>query len=318
MSEAGDLAARALAGVKWLEANRFDTLYSVGGAWRALARIHMRIKSYPLSVLHHYELPRAEAISVCELVTRQSRRSLEEIPGLPRRRLDTLPFASAVLLAVLDRTNVSRVVVSAGGVREGLLYRELSREERGIDPLHAGARFFAERLAPEIGMGAAVRALTEKLFLDETPGDRRLRLAACELTDVAAYFHPDLRGRQAFDTALRAPFYGVTHRERVAIALTLFTRHAGVIANEPNEKVVALLSAEERARAIRLGLALRFASALAPKAPHALLDCTLVHKGDSVFFRGPKTVESLMGENSRKRLESLAAEFGATAQETYF
>ncbi|MEQ1931499.1 MAG: Ppx/GppA family phosphatase, partial [Parvularculaceae bacterium] len=311
-------AARALGKIDWLTPGRFESLYSVGGGWRAMARIHMRLKSYPLSVLHHYEMPRVEAISVCELVMRQSKRSLEEIPGIPKRRLDTLPFAAAALKAVLDRTGVAKVIVSAGGVREGILYRELTPEERASDPLMEGARFFAEKLAPDLKMGPAVEAMTDRLFPDETPAARRIRAAACMLIDVAAYFHPDLRAHQAFDTALRAPFFGVSHRERIAIALSLFTRHEGKVADEPDSAVVALLAPEERDSAVKLGLAMRFAASLAPKAPHALIGCELVRQEARIVFRAPRAARSLMGESPLRRLEGLAAEFGAAHDEVYF
>ena len=314
---ASEIVARALADVSWLGQRATAGLYAVGGAWRAVARIQMRLKKYPLPVLHHYEFSRNDALDVCDLIARQSKRSLEEIEGLPRRRLDTLPYAALVLKSVLERTKIERVIVSAGGVREGLLYKSLSPAERAIDPLLEGANFFASRLAPDPKMGAAAEALTDALFIDETLATRRVRQAVCALIDVAAYFHPDLRAHQAFDTALRAPFYGVTHRERALIALALFTRHEGKVAGEPDASIVGLLPDEERDRAYRLGHALRFAAALAPKAPHALVGARLEHAGDKIVFRAPERTRSLMGETPRKRLEALAAEFGAQPEERY-
>lgn len=315
---ASDAAMKALSRVAWLKPGRFPALYSVGGAWRAIARIHMRLKSYPLTVLHHYEMQRSEAISVCELVMRQSRRSLEDIPGITRRRLDTLPFAAAALKALLERSEAAKVVVSAGGAREGVLYLDLPPEIRALDPLMEGARFFAERLSPEVSMGPTIAQMTDRLFPDEAPAQRRLRAASCVLADVAAYFHPDLRGLQAFDTALRAPFYGVSHRERVAIAFALYVRHEGKVSGEPDAAIVSMLSEEERDAAVRLGLAMRFATSLAPKAPHALAGCELIRHRDKIEFRAPHTMRSLMGETTVRRLESLAAEFGLPAAEIYF
>lgn len=315
---ASDAARKALAKVSWLAPGRFPALYSVGGAWRALARIHMRHKEYPLTVLHHYEMSRGDAIEICDLVMKQSRRSLEDIPGIAKRRLDTLPFAAAALKALLERCEPGKVVVSAGGAREGVLYLDLPPEVRALDPLIEGARFFAERLAPDPAMGPTVEQMTDRLFTEETPALRRIRAASCLLTDVAAYFHPDLRGLQAFDTALRAPFYGVSHRERVAIAFALHVRHEGKVAGEPNEAIVSMLSQEERDRALRLGLAMRFATSLAPKAPHALDGCELVRRDDKIVFRAPRAARALMGEIPMRRLESLAAEFGALPAETYF
>ncbi|MEE2692677.1 MAG: Ppx/GppA family phosphatase [Pseudomonadota bacterium] len=318
IADAEPLILRALEAVDWIAPDRFDTLYAVGGAWRAIARIHMRLKSYPLSVLHHYELTKEEAIEVCDILAKQSRRSLEEIPGIPRRRIDTLPYAAVVMRAVLQKAKAKKIVVSAGGVREGVLFNNLTADERLADPLFAGAEFFAERLAPEPRIGGAVAALTDTLFADETPSQKRLRVATCILCDIGAFFHPDLRAAQAFDTALRAPFYGVTHKERVSIALSLFCRHDGRRPSLPDEHTLGLLSLEEQQRAIRLGLALRFAGALAPKAPEAIAGCRLVYADAKVTFRAPEAVRSLMGELPRKRLDALASSYEAAAAEEYY
>ena len=56
---------------------------------------------------------------------------------------------------------------------------------------------------------------------------------------------------------------------------------------------------------------------LAPKAPHALVGARLEHAGDKIVFRAPERTRSLMGETPRKRLEALAAEFGAQPEERY-
>ncbi|MGE0408962.1 MAG: Ppx/GppA family phosphatase [Amphiplicatus sp.] len=309
---------RELDSVGWLKKGRFATLYSVGGAWRAIGRIHMLKRRYPLSVFHHYEFPTADAAAICDLVARQTPRSLQEIPGIPRRRIDTLPYAALILKSVLERTGVEKVMISAGGIREGLLYRDLDAEERAIDPLFAGARFLADRHSPEPGFGDALAALTAPLFEGETPQARRVRVATCLLADVGAFFQPDLRAMQAFDTALRAQLYGVSHAERVAVALSLYCRHEGRFPTTIDEAILALLSAEESERAMRLGLAMRFAAHLAPKAPAAFVGCALRIAGGKLEFKAPKERQSLMGELPRKRLEALAGAYGAEATEVYY
>ena len=81
LTRAQTIIEDAIRQVKFLRRGQFKTLYTVGGAWRSIARIHMNLKQYPLSVLHHYILSSSSVIEVCDLVARQSRRSLEEIPG---------------------------------------------------------------------------------------------------------------------------------------------------------------------------------------------------------------------------------------------
>lgn len=317
-SGAAEFIEKALDELPWLRPGRFHALYSVGGAWRAMARIHMGLRQYPLPILHHYEFSRADAMSVCDLVAKQTSRSLQEIPGLPRRRIDTLPFAAMVFRSVIERANIDKVVISAGGIREGILYRELTPEEQAVDPLFACARFFADKFSPEREFGDTVAVLTETLFGSERSQDRRVRVATCMLSDIGSFFHPDMRALQAFDSALRIPFYGATHTERIAIALSLYWRHAGRRPTFVDDHLLGLLSWEEQQRASRLGLAMRFAAALAPKAPGALAGCSLSFDGGKVEFRAPKALRSLMGELPRKRLESLAEAFEAQPAEVYY
>lgn len=319
----GDLKAaagevgEALAGVPWLKRADTPALFAVGGAWRAIARINMQLRRHPLSVLHHYEAPASQILEICDLVARQSKASLEETPGVSSKRIDTLPFAAVVLRALMKEADCERLIVSAGGIREGLLFDALPVDVRKEDPLIAGARFMGRRFSPEADMGDAVAALIGPLFHAESGAHRRLRVAACLLTDAGAYFHPDLRGIQAFDTALRAPFYGVTHPERAIIALSLFCRHEGANEAAPEPAILALLTEDERRRAVQVGLALRFASAFAPKAPEAVRASSLALEADRLTFRTHAALKPLMDDVARRRLDALAAAFGAKAFAVY-
>ncbi len=309
LNAARKIIESALKSVKFVRRSGFESLFTVGGAWRSIARIHMNLKHYPLSVLHHYELPTASAIEVCDLVARQSRKSLEEIPGISRKRIDTLPFAAIALKALLLEMNAARMVVSAGGVREGLLYKALTPTRRDADPLLEACRFFSLRFAPEPAFGAAAFSVIAPLFSDASAVAMRILEATSELADIAAFSHPDLRGRQAFDTALSAPFVGVTHKERVWIALALYCRYCGRNAALPNEQAISLLDWDEQQTATQAGLALRFAATLAPKSPGLLKGCTLTKSADGIALNASADHEALIGETPRKRLDSLAASF---------
>ncbi len=315
--DARKLIERQLDRVDFFSKKSYRTLYAVGGAWRAIGRIHMNLRRYPLSILHHYEMSAGQAFEICDLVSQQSQRSLETIPGIPRRRIDALPFAAMALKSVLRRMDAANVVVSAGGVREGILYRDLSKRERGEDPLLAACQFYAQRLSPDPQFGAAAAAVIMPLFEGFTANERRLANAACQMIDIGAYFHPDLRGRQAFDAALSAPFVSVSHQDRVWMALALYCRHEGRSILLPHEQVTSLLKWEDQQKAMQLGLAMRFVAAFAPKA-HALLDGCVFERDDArVIFHAPEGCEELMGETARKRLVALAASFEAEAVEIY-
>ena len=62
------------------------------------------------------------------------------MPGVPRRRIDDLPFAAVVLRRLLRATGARRVVFSANGLREGWFMRLMPAESRAEDPLLAAGR----------------------------------------------------------------------------------------------------------------------------------------------------------------------------------
>lgn len=310
LKAAARIAEKAFAVVPWLQSNNGETLFAVGGAWRSVARVNMQLHKHPLPVLHHYEMPAKQAAETCDLIARQSRSSLEQTPGISSKRIDTLPYAAVVLKMLVETAGLKTVSVSAGGLREGVLYNALPDSVRDYDPLIAGAAFLGARMEPEAEMGRAYAAFTSGAFVDETAGQGRIRAATCLLADIGSYFHPDMRADQAFDTALRAPFYGVTHPERAAIALSLFCRHAGAKTPPSGAGLISLLSDAEQKRATQIGLALRFGAAFAPKAPNAIAQCALRRDNDKIVFIAPKELSALFDETAKKRLDALGASFG--------
>ena len=87
----------AIESVRWLREEQGKTFYAVGGAWRAFARLHMEQAGYPLHIIHQYEIPADEARAVARLIAVQSAKSLEKMPGVSRRRVDTLPLSCLAL-----------------------------------------------------------------------------------------------------------------------------------------------------------------------------------------------------------------------------
>jgi exopolyphosphatase/guanosine-5'-triphosphate,3'-diphosphate pyrophosphatase len=54
-------------------------LYLVGGAWRALARMHIAQTGYPLAIVHHYVLRARRRCDLAGVVMAASRRVLERM-----------------------------------------------------------------------------------------------------------------------------------------------------------------------------------------------------------------------------------------------
>src|SRR5712691_3056253 len=129
---------RGIASAPVLREAAGKTLYLVGGAWRAIARLHMEQTHYPLHIIHEYTIARRPAEGFLEMMAGQSRRSLERIASINRRRLEVVPVAAAILRQLIAAGRPERIVFSAFGLREGYAYGLLPREPR-IDPLIAAA-----------------------------------------------------------------------------------------------------------------------------------------------------------------------------------
>src|SRR5205085_11652498 len=59
---------RGIAGAPVLREAAGKSLYLVGGAWRAIARLHMEQTHYPLHIIHEYTIPRRPAEGLLEMM----------------------------------------------------------------------------------------------------------------------------------------------------------------------------------------------------------------------------------------------------------
>ena len=121
-----------LAELSWLSEVKGATVYAVGGIWRAFAKVHMEHIGHPLHIIHHYAIPASEAIEFAQLLSRQSRASLEG-SDIARRRVEALPYAAMFMECLLERTRPAKLVFSAYGLREGILHDMLAPETRALE-----------------------------------------------------------------------------------------------------------------------------------------------------------------------------------------
>ena len=299
------LAEIDLATVPWLAEGAGRDLYLVGGAWRALARIHIAQTSYPLNMIHHYTVGREEARDLTGVIAAASRRVLERMPAVPRRRVEDLPFAAIVLRRVLRATGARRVVFSANGLREGWYMERIPADIRAKDPLLAAGHDLAEHYGRDPALPPALLAWTDPLFPGETGEARRLREAACWMSDIGSHDHPEYRAEQAFLRILRQPGIGLDHHARAFLGLTLALRYEA----EPDAPFLAtgraLLAPEAIQRATVLGCALRLAYTLSAGTPD-LLAGTALRVNHTLVLRLAEGSGVFAGESVTRRLDRLA------------
>jgi exopolyphosphatase/guanosine-5'-triphosphate,3'-diphosphate pyrophosphatase len=284
-------------------------LYLVGGAWRAIARLHMEQTHYPLHIIHHYTLPRRVAEGFLDVVGGMSRRSLERVIGVSRRRLELVPLAALILRRLINDGRPERIVFSAFGLREGYAQGLLADEPRE-DPLIAAAIGMAASQSRWHSDGDRLQQWTAPIFpgLDAAAG-RRHR-AACWLSDIAWTDHPDYRAEHAFTRTLRMPVAAISHSERAFIASVLHARYGGFPEDPIKAAMPPLLDERATAEARSLGLALRLAYTLCGGALDLLQQTRLRREADRITLELIDNVNLFGGETVQRRLETLGRSLG--------
>jgi exopolyphosphatase/guanosine-5'-triphosphate,3'-diphosphate pyrophosphatase len=310
VKKAEKIVKRSLDDTRLLEAGGGRTLYAIGGTWRALARLHMWQTGYPLHVMHGYRLPAKEASDFSSLVHRVDPEMLSQIEVVTDARRPLLAYAALVLEYLVRIGKPKDVVISALGVREGLLYSMLDPKEREKDPLIAAASELNLLRSRSPAHGEELTAWTDRFMatsgIEESADERRLRHAACLLADIGWRAHPDYRGEQSLNIIANAAFVAIDHPSRAYIALAVFFRHVGLVDEELSPRLRELASTRMLDRARVLGAALRVAYLVSASMPGVLPRTPMVVERGRLVLRFDNGLKALAGERVFIRLRQLA------------
>ena len=296
-----------LAKIDWLGSARGKTFYAVGGAWRALARIHMNKTDYPLLVAHHYEIPGKQALTFAKTMSNNDRGALDKFfRGVSKKRVGTIPFAALLLRRLIEQSGISKVVISAYGLREGCLFDRLPQYLKTQDPLIDASRNLAWMTGRATVDGEALFHWMTPAFPDESAREQRLRRAACLLADLEWSEHPDYRVEHALLRILRYPMTGVDHPGRAYMALAVASRHAQVRERLYNKFLKPILDKDEAKRARATGLAMRLGYTLSGGVIALLEQSNIRREGDTLIFEMPESAGVLVGDTVQRRFRSLA------------
>lgn len=276
LKRAERIVKNELSGVAQLKAGRGRTFYAVGGTWRALARIHIVQSGYPLRVMHGYSIPAADALDFALRLRRLvATDMLANIEVVADARRPLLAYAALVLEYIIRVAQPKTIVFSTFGVREGLFYEMLPPAERSRDGLICAAQNLNELLSRSARHAEELIGWTDRLVrvvkLRESDEDRRLRHAACLLSDIGWRVHPDHRGEETLSLITNGNFGSISHQGRAFVALSVFHRYAGLSEeNEPPALIKQLVTPAMIERARVLGAAFRVAHLISAARPGVL------------------------------------------------
>jgi exopolyphosphatase/guanosine-5'-triphosphate,3'-diphosphate pyrophosphatase len=317
LDKAVDIADAAITRVPWLAKGRGRNFYAVGGTWRAIARLHMEATDYPLHVMHAYARPVKEMIAFCEDIRRTRKlSSMKGMAKISKPRREVLPTGALVLERVLRHLQPREVIFSVFGIREGLLYGQLSQAERLKDPLLSFCADYARLRSRSAEHAVELCRWTDDLFRPpgpaETEDERRLRWAACLLSDISWRAHPDYRAEQSLILIAQSALAAIDHPGRVFLAFASYFRHLGAARDDETDasdrlaqRLKALLPKRLYRRARIIGAAVRAAHMLSIGRPGIIDKTPLAYERDRLILHLPKALAALDGERLRRRLAAL-------------
>ncbi len=289
-------------------------LFLVGGSWRAIARIDMERRAYPLTVLHEYRMGSRAVTATRDYLDGRDLGALRQKCSLSEDRMALVPIAIQVLDALVHVFRPKDITVSAYGIREGMLYEQMPQEMRDRDPLIEACRFAEAKDARLPGFGRVLYDFVIPLFSRADWQRQRIIKAACLLHDVSWRAHPDYRAEVCFDNATRANLGGLKHGERVFLGLALLHRYSSRRDGSRYENLFALLSEKDRKAAEVLGRAMRLGAMLwlnADEAPGRLEWHSQKKTLDLVLSDHARP---LWGEVAEARFKALASSLGAVGR----
>lgn len=304
-----EMVRATLSGPEWQKEGMGLPFYMVGGSWRALARVDMLAQDYPLPIFQGYEMTPARVPALQSLLATIDRATLKALPSLSGGRIPTLPDAAAILREIVSNLRSSQLVVSAYGLREGLLFQGLQPEVAGQDPLLVAARVEGDAQGRFAGHGDLIDRWIAPLFADDPAPLRRIRHAACLLADVGWRANPDFRAERGLETGVHGNWVGITPAERAMLGQALYTSLGGG-GDAATGSLRRLTTAGALDRAVQWGLAIRFAQRLSGGVASALESACIALENGVIVLQLPEEDKSLLGEAAERRLKQLGQAMG--------
>ena len=287
-------------------------LFLVGGSWRAIARVDMERRSYPLTVLHEYRMSSRQISMTAEYIRKSDLTELRGRCHISDSRMSLVPLAAIVLKELIRTFKPKDVAVSSYGIREGMLYEQMPRALRERDPLIESCRFAENKDARLPGFGRILYDFVKPLFPRANWQRQRIIKAACLLHDVSWRAHPDYRAEVTFDNATRANLGGLKHYERVLLGLALMNRYSSKTTSPRFDPLFAMLTPEQIKEAEILGKAMRLGAMLWLTADEQPGTLTWHRKAGALTLRLTEHARPLYGEVTEVRFNALANALNAT------
>jgi exopolyphosphatase / guanosine-5'-triphosphate,3'-diphosphate pyrophosphatase len=97
------------------------TIVGVGGTLRAMARYDQQIRGYPLNKIHNYRMDHESIDSINTNFYKMRSNDLAKIDVIGNNRSETIAAGSCIINMLMQKLRFLKVIISARGLREGIL-----------------------------------------------------------------------------------------------------------------------------------------------------------------------------------------------------
>jgi exopolyphosphatase/guanosine-5'-triphosphate,3'-diphosphate pyrophosphatase len=243
-----------------------------------------------------------------DLLLRMSPESRLRMKGLPASRAHTIVPAAIVLRTLMRYYQSERMIVCTGGIREGWLFEQLSDPEQSVDPLRA---YIADIMPEHRVSSEYAKALNRWLapLAEYTTVCSRILHAFTQLSDAAVGMHSENRAEWAFDLVTYSSCTGLTHQERITLALCCYHRFRNKL--KYSHDALNLLNQQSRLSAQIIGQAAAIAYGLSGGAAPLLEELSLEVREDRITIKQRGSELTTFPEDVKKTFDGLGLSLSA-------
>ena len=278
--------------------------FAVGGQWRDLAEKYLEITHYPLEIIDGFRIPAKEITQFLSTHVLSPHKLTLDEKEISR---GSWYMAALVLKQIIREFGIQHITFSSYGIREGVLYDQLSPKEQTLDPLLVSAQYLGNKLHATPQNLEDLTHWVNHFMLQFEGFSSRLTQAILYLCDISIFETRHIRSRNAFERVITLATTGLTHDERISMAIAISVRYGGNLGASYLQPFLPLVSHQHLAQALVLGQLLRLAQTLCCRQPGLLpyfsLDLT---ENELILCATPKMEAYLLGDRVSKYLDNLA------------
>ena len=201
------------------------TLIGIGGTFRAISAAIQKLSNYPLSKLHAYEYDNKRLKEYINKLLKADEQELEKLL-IQHNRFDVIKPGALIIKRILKKFDISHIITSGVGVREGVFLADLLRHNKHKFPANynTSVRYILDSHVNDKQFANNLTTLSKKLF-DITASYFGLEHRYREQLSLAAKLYPSgsnihfySQNKHTYYIVQTALEYGFTHHDITLIA----------------------------------------------------------------------------------------------------